>query len=202
MTNWRQFVNSSSVVPPLFQNESKCETILMKMTLICMKIKLHAELIFIWKVSHFDSFWNRGIRELRSGLLSQASYILEVKFESSIVFKVIYARLLRQYWKQCLPVMMCNVLLQCNQTKLKTQGLPVSLYPAPQVTHGCLREVSLESVPEFVKFSFTVHSDTYTIWVTVTLVRLASAAGRLENDSTQEILSWYANALRKRIGLR
>ena len=26
------------------------------MTLICMKMKLHAELIFIWKVSHLDSF--------------------------------------------------------------------------------------------------------------------------------------------------
>ena len=38
----------SSLVP-LFQSESKCETILMKM-------KLHAELIFIWKVSHLDSF--------------------------------------------------------------------------------------------------------------------------------------------------
>ena len=36
----------SSLVP-LFQNESKCETILMKMTLICMKKKLRAELIFI-----------------------------------------------------------------------------------------------------------------------------------------------------------
>ena len=35
----------SSLVP-LFQNESKCETILMKMTLICMKMKLHAELSF------------------------------------------------------------------------------------------------------------------------------------------------------------
>ena len=35
----------SSLVP-LFQSESKCEAILMKMTLICMKIKLHAELIF------------------------------------------------------------------------------------------------------------------------------------------------------------
>ena len=31
---------------PLFQSESKCETILMKMSLICMKMKLHAELIF------------------------------------------------------------------------------------------------------------------------------------------------------------
>ena len=30
--------------------ESKCETILVKMTLICMKMKLHAELIFIYKV--------------------------------------------------------------------------------------------------------------------------------------------------------
>ena len=45
----------SSLVP-LFQSESKCETILMKMTLICMRMKLHAELIFIRKVSHLDSF--------------------------------------------------------------------------------------------------------------------------------------------------
>ena len=36
----------SSLVP-LFQSESKCDTILIKMTLICMKMKLHAELIFI-----------------------------------------------------------------------------------------------------------------------------------------------------------
>ena len=34
----------SSLVP-LFQSESKCKTILMKMTLICMKMKLQAELI-------------------------------------------------------------------------------------------------------------------------------------------------------------
>ena len=34
---------SSSLVP-LFQSESKCKTILMKTTLICMKMKLHAEL--------------------------------------------------------------------------------------------------------------------------------------------------------------
>ena len=36
----------SSLVP-LFQSESNSETILMKMTLICMRKKLHAELIFI-----------------------------------------------------------------------------------------------------------------------------------------------------------
>ena len=38
------------------------------MTLICMRMKLHAEHIFIWKVSHIDSFWNRGTRELGNGL--------------------------------------------------------------------------------------------------------------------------------------
>ena len=53
----------------LFQSESKSETVVMKMTLICMKMKLHAELIFIWKVSHLDSFKNRGTRELGNGLL-------------------------------------------------------------------------------------------------------------------------------------
>ena len=39
------------------------------MTLICMKMKLHAELIFIWKVSHLDSFWKRDTRGLGNGLL-------------------------------------------------------------------------------------------------------------------------------------
>ena len=43
----------------LFQSESKCETILMKMTLICKKMKLHAELIFIWKVSHLRPWQTR-----------------------------------------------------------------------------------------------------------------------------------------------
>ena len=33
------------------------------MTLICMKMKLHAELTFIWRVSHLDSFWKKGTRE-------------------------------------------------------------------------------------------------------------------------------------------
>ena len=37
--------------------------------LICMKMKLHAELIFIWKISHLYSFWNRGTGELGNGLL-------------------------------------------------------------------------------------------------------------------------------------
>ena len=52
---------------PLFQSGSKCETILMKMTLICMKMtlicmkmKLHAELIYISKVSYLDLFSYRG----------------------------------------------------------------------------------------------------------------------------------------------
>ena len=57
----------SSLVP-LFQSEAKCETILMKMTFICMKKKLRAELIFIWKVLHLDSLWNRGTRKLGNGL--------------------------------------------------------------------------------------------------------------------------------------
>ena len=39
-------LNLSSLAP-LFQNESKCETIQMKMSLICMKMNLYAELIFI-----------------------------------------------------------------------------------------------------------------------------------------------------------
>ena len=44
-----------SFLVPLLQSESQCETILMKMTLIYTEMKLHAELIFISKVSHLDS---------------------------------------------------------------------------------------------------------------------------------------------------
>ena len=39
----RSFPNS---LAPLFPSESKCETIFMKMILVFIKIKLHAELIF------------------------------------------------------------------------------------------------------------------------------------------------------------
>ena len=44
LMNNRSFPNS---LVPLFQSESNSETNLMKMTLIFMKIKLQAELIFI-----------------------------------------------------------------------------------------------------------------------------------------------------------
>ena len=63
-----------SFLVPLFQSESKCETILTKMTLICMKMKLYAELIFIWKVWHLNSFWNRGRRELGNGLFASVGF--------------------------------------------------------------------------------------------------------------------------------
>ena len=44
------------------------------MTLISMKMKLHAELIFIWKVLQIDSFWNRGKIELGNGLLRETFF--------------------------------------------------------------------------------------------------------------------------------
>ena len=45
----------SSLVP-LFQNESKCETIHMKMSSAYRFIFMQIKLIFIRKVSHLDSF--------------------------------------------------------------------------------------------------------------------------------------------------
>ena len=61
---------------PLFQSKSKWETILMKMTLICMKMNLLAELIFMWKISHLDLFWNRRTRELGDGLLLDDIFVI------------------------------------------------------------------------------------------------------------------------------
>ena len=57
----------SSLVP-LFQNESKCETFHMKMSSACSFILMQSKVIFIRMVSHLDSLWNRGTRELGNGL--------------------------------------------------------------------------------------------------------------------------------------
>ena len=57
----------SSLVP-LFQSESKCETFHMKMSSACRFIFLQIKVIFMRMVSHLDSLWNRGTRELGNGL--------------------------------------------------------------------------------------------------------------------------------------
>ena len=54
---------------PLFQNESKCETFHMKMSSACSFIFMQIKVIFIWRVLLLDSFWNRGSRKLRNGLI-------------------------------------------------------------------------------------------------------------------------------------
>ena len=51
------------------QSESKCETIHMKMSSACRFIFMQIKVIFIRMVSHLDSLWNRGTRELGIGLL-------------------------------------------------------------------------------------------------------------------------------------
>ena len=81
----------------LFQSAGvfKCETI-MKMTLICMKMKPHAELIFMWKVSHLDSFWKRGARERGNG-----RYLLGVKTISNHTHKTGSWYLLAVLFKIC-----------------------------------------------------------------------------------------------------
>ena len=55
---------------PLFQNESKCKTFHMKMSSVCSLIFMQIKVIFIKMVSHLDSLWNRGTRELGNGLLN------------------------------------------------------------------------------------------------------------------------------------
>ena len=58
----------SSLVP-LFQSESKCETFHMKMSSACSFFFMQIKVIFIRMVSHLNSLWNRGTRELGNGLL-------------------------------------------------------------------------------------------------------------------------------------
>ena len=57
---------------PLFQNESKCETFDMKMSSAYSFIFMRIKVISIRMVSHLDSLWNRGTRELDNGLFFEA----------------------------------------------------------------------------------------------------------------------------------
>ena len=57
----------SSLVP-LFQNECKCVTFHMKMNSACSFMFTQIKVIFIRLISHLDSLWNRGRRELGNGL--------------------------------------------------------------------------------------------------------------------------------------
>ena len=83
------------------------------MTLICMKMKLHVdELIFIWKVSHLESFGNRGtirkwpIDQKKRLLISKLTYQLNFNFsfkESLCLFMCQWAVLWTVYssYKWC-----------------------------------------------------------------------------------------------------
>ena len=61
----RQFPSSPV---PLFQSESKCETFHMKMSSTRRFFFMQIKVIFIRMVSHLDSLWSRGTRELGNGL--------------------------------------------------------------------------------------------------------------------------------------
>ena len=66
---WKHWPNRPfpSSFLPLFQNESKCETFHMKMSFTHKSIRMQIILIFIWKISHLDSVWNTGRRQLGNG---------------------------------------------------------------------------------------------------------------------------------------
>ena len=67
-------LRKTSSLVPLFQNESKCETFHMKMSSARSFIFMQIKVIFIRMVSHLDSLWNRGTRELGNGLLGKACW--------------------------------------------------------------------------------------------------------------------------------
>ena len=54
-------------------------------TLICKKMELHAELIFIWKISHLDSIWTWGTRELGNGLFKLVVQILPLQTRHALL---------------------------------------------------------------------------------------------------------------------
>ena len=88
----------SSLVP-LLQNESTCETFHMKMSSACSFIFMQIKVIFIRMVSHLDSLWNRGARELGNGLFSLPQY-LYMKQKHCIIQKCISNSASTNKWKK------------------------------------------------------------------------------------------------------
>ena len=74
----------SSLVPPL-QNESRCKTFHRKMSSACSFIFMQIKVIFIRVVSHLDSLWNRGTRELVIGLFIWQGWI-RVHASTNVLF--------------------------------------------------------------------------------------------------------------------
>ena len=62
-------------------------------------MKLQAELIYVWKVSHFDLFWNRGTRKLGNGLLLTSVTSQPISICSKTKTKVIAWLLSTLNWK-------------------------------------------------------------------------------------------------------
>ena len=89
----------SSLVP-LFQSKSKCETFHMKMSSTHRFFFMQIKVIFIRMVSHLDSLWNRGTRELGNGLLQFPQMWL--------VYKLLYSALIN--------LQNCNRTVGCNRT--------------------------------------------------------------------------------------
>ena len=60
----------------LFQNKSSCQsfhTPVWKLTLICMTIHVQIRHLSLWTVLQKDSFWRRGMRQLKKGLSKKRS---------------------------------------------------------------------------------------------------------------------------------
>ena len=76
-----------SYLGPLCQNESSCESLHIKMCSACRFIFIQIKLIFVWNVLRKDSFWNKGTRELWTGLFSCCfcCFFLNIKLESTVI---------------------------------------------------------------------------------------------------------------------
>lgn len=73
---------------PLCQNESLCQTIRMKMCLICSVIFMEIKFIFMSKVLHEESLWNRGKTENNLEMASWLHIYNQQWFYFSVKYQV------------------------------------------------------------------------------------------------------------------
>ena len=102
---------------PRCQNESQCETVLMKMCFSYKLIFMQIKLIFISKVLHEDSFSDRGKPELANGLLFYTAMFITFILNMFSLWAIRCCHVLPQYFPYGTQVSFMLMKLDTSESK-------------------------------------------------------------------------------------
>ena len=114
----------------LFQNNSWCKTFHMKMSFTDKFIFMQIKLIFIWMVSHLDSFWNRGKRKLGNGLFGSRIVPRVISYPDLLTLREREHLVKSVSWHHVIMCQECDTLHNCACSAYRISNLESSLLTA------------------------------------------------------------------------